>query len=232
MATSLISASFRLPFSNRSEAGQLLAGRLQEYANRPDVLVFALPRGGVPVAAEIASALNLPLAVLVVRKLGVPGQEELAMGAVINGGSVYINRAITGELGISENVIEAVTRQETQEVARRESLYNRGQPLPDVKQKTVILVDDGVATGASLMLAAQALHNQGAAQVVMAIPVAPAQTVREFGRVADQIVCLAQPYPFNSVGQWYADFHQLTDAEVCRILDRLPAKHGGPEVVP
>ncbi|MBZ5520646.1 MAG: phosphoribosyltransferase [Acidobacteriia bacterium] len=213
-----------MPFRNRSEAGQLLAGRLQDYANRPDVLIFALPRGGVPVAAEIATALNLPLAVLVVRKLGVPGQSELAMGAVINGGTVYINRSIVGELGIPESVIEAVTRQETREVARRESLYNRGRPMPDVKGKTVILVDDGVATGASLLLAAQALHNQEAAQVILAIPVAPPPTVREFNRVADQIVCLAQPYPFVSVGQWYEDFHQLTDEEVFLILDRLPEK--------
>jgi predicted phosphoribosyltransferase len=228
MATPL--TSFRLPFRDRCEAGQLLASRLQSYDNRPDVLVFALPRGGVPVAAEIAKALNLPLSVLVVRKLGVPGQEELAMGAVTNGGMVYINRAITGELGLSESLIETVVHRETQEVARRESLYNRGKPMPDVKGKTVILVDDGVATGASMFLAAQALHDQGATEVILAIPVAPPQTVRELNQVADQIVCLAQPSPFFSVGLWYNDFHQLTDEEVCQTLDHLLPK--SPEMKP
>lgn len=223
MATPLIN-NFRMPFSNRSAAGELLALELQFYANQPDVLIFALPRGGVPVAAEISKALNLPMAVLVVRKLGVPGHEELAMGAVINGGTVYINRAVTDELGIPARLIDDVTRKETKEVARREFLYNRGVPLPEVKGKTVILVDDGAATGSSLLLAARALRNQQASKVVLAIPVAPAETVREFRKAADQIVCLIQPQPFYSVGQWYEDFHQLSDAEVCRILEDLPTQ--------
>lgn len=220
---------FHLPFRDRSEAGRLLALRLQPYAKRSDTLILALPRGGVPVGAEIAEALDVPLRVFVVRKLGVPGQEELAMGAITSGGMRYVNRAITSTLNIPEITIEAAARREMQEVERREALYSRGQPPPDVRNKTIILTDDGIATGSSIRLAAQALREQGAAHIIIAVPVAPPSTVLQLNEVADEVVCLVEPEPFLAVGQWYDDFHQLDDGEVFEILDRLPmnaGKHG------
>jgi len=208
-------------FSDRSSAGRMLVTRLRMYANRPEVVVCALPHGGVPVGVEVAKALDVPLAVFLVRKLGVPGHEELGMGAVTTGGMRLINRAVTNSLHIAENTIDAVTQREKQELARRERLYARGQAVPDFRDKIVILVDDGIATGSTMMLAAEALRQQGAAYTVVAVPVAPLSAVSQLHQAADHVVCLAEPEPFGSVGEWYQDFHQLTDHEVCQILDQF-----------
>jgi len=210
-----------LPFRDRTEAGRLLAARLRLYAGRSDTMVFALPRGGVPVAAEIAETLRVPLLVFVVRKLGVPGREELAMGAITSGGKRLINRAVTSALNIPEGKIDQVAWLETRELQRRERLYSRGQPMPDVKGKIIILVDDGIATGSSMVLAVQALREQEAGRIVVAVPVAPAGVVSQLGGLADDVLCLAVPEPFAAVGQWYQDFAQVTDRDVCRTLDRL-----------
>jgi putative phosphoribosyl transferase len=210
-----------LPFRDRTEAGRLLAARLHLYAEPSDTIVFALPRGGVPVAAEIAETLRVPLLVFVVRKLGVPGREELAMGAITSGGKRLINRAVTSALNIPEGKIDQAAWLETRELQRRERLYSRGQPMPDVKGKIIILVDDGIATGSSMVLAVQALREQEAGRIVVAVPVAPAGVVSQLAGLADEVVCLAVPEPFAAVGQWYQDFAQVTDHEVCRTLDRL-----------
>jgi putative phosphoribosyl transferase len=212
---------FSLPFRDRSQAGWLLAAQLRSYANRPDSVVLALPRGGVPVGAEIAAALNLPLYVFAVRKLSVPGREELAMGAITSGGRTLINPATVNALHISAREIELEVEQELRELARRERLYTRGQRIPELKNKLVILTDDGVATGSTMLLAAQALRAEGAAYIVVAVPVAPAETASQLHQVANEVVCLATPDPFVAVGQWYLDFHQVTDHEVCLTLDRL-----------
>lgn len=210
-----------LPFRDRTEAGRILGHRLQGLAGRGDLIILALPRGGVPVAGEIATVLGAPLFVYVVRKLGVPGHEELAMGAITSGGKWLVNRAVTSARHIPESIVDAVARKETQELRRRERLYCRGRRMPDVKGKIVILVDDGIATGSSMMLAVQALREQGAGRVVVAIPIAPASAVSQLRSLADEVVCLAEPEPFMSVGQWYKEFRQVTDHEVCCILDRL-----------
>lgn len=213
--------ALNLPFRDRSEAGRLLAARLRSYKDREDAVVLALPRGGVPVGAEIAAALNLPLYVFAVRKLGVPGQEELAMGAITSGGRRLINPATVHALQISPREIELEVEQELRELARRERLYSRGHRIPKLKGKLVILTDDGIATGSTMMLAAQALRVEGAAYTVVAVPVAPEGMVSQLHQVANDVVCLASPDPFVAVGQWYEDFSQVTDHEVCTILDRL-----------
>jgi putative phosphoribosyl transferase len=194
---------------------------LDAYAGRRDTVVLALPRGGVPVAAEIAEKLRAPLFVFVVRKLGVPGRPELAMGAITTGGKRLMNDAVTIALQIPESDINEVTWREMQELQRCERLYGRGRKLPNVKDKIVILVDDGIATGSSIMLAVQALREQGPGRIVVAVPVAPSGAVAQLSPLADEVVCLAQPEPFSSVGQWYHDFHQVDDHEVCCTLDRL-----------
>jgi putative phosphoribosyl transferase len=216
-----IHESFSLPFQDRIEAGRFLSARLRAYAGRPDTIVLALPRGGVPVAGEIAENLGAPLYVFVVRKLGVPGRSELAMGAITSGGKRLINEAVTAALRIPPIDIDDVAWRETQELQRRERLYARGRCLPDVKDKIVILVDDGIATGSSMMLAVQALREQGAGRIVVAVPVAPTGAVSQLNHLADEVVCLAQPEPFVAVGQWYHDFAQVDDHEVCCVLDRL-----------
>jgi putative phosphoribosyl transferase len=210
---------FTLPFRDRKEAGRLLAKRLQTYAQQSDVVVLVLPRGGVPVGAEIATAIQAPLATLVVRKLGVPGHEELAMGAVTSGGKRFINRSVAIPLHISHFEIESAVQRELLEVARRERLYCRGQEMPAVKGKTVILTDDGIATGSTMRLAVQAVREQGAARIVIAVPVAPAENIPWLHELADEVVCLATPEPFHAVGRWYQDFHPLDDHEVCLLLD-------------
>jgi len=219
-----IDPTVSLPFRDRIEAGRLLGARLRAYAGRAGTIVFALPRGGVPVAAEVAEALRAPLFVFVVRKLGVPGQEELAMGAITSGGKRLINRAVTSKLNIPEREIDEVAWRETAELLRREKLYSRGRRVPEVKNKTVILTDDGIATGSSMVLAVQALREQGAGRIVVAVPVAPADAILQLRRVADEVVCLAVPEPFVAVGQWYQDFAQVTDHEVCSTLDLLIAR--------
>jgi putative phosphoribosyl transferase len=217
---------FDLPFRDRSEAGWLLAARLRSYADHPDAVVFAIPRGGVPVGAEIAAALHLPFFVFAVRKLGVPGREELAMGAITGSGRTLINQTISSALHISPHEIELEAERERRELARRERLYSRGQTTPEVKGKLVILTDDGVATGSTVMLAAEEFRAKGAAHIVVATPVAAAESVSQLHKVANEVVCLATPSPFVAVGQWYEDFHQVTDHEVCLAIDRLQERAG------
>jgi putative phosphoribosyl transferase len=213
------SSTLTLPFQDRTEAGQILARKLRAFAERPDVIVCALPRGGVPIGAEIAKVLDVPLTVFMVRKLGVPGHEELAMGALTSGGMRLINRGVVERLGIPDSLIEGVAYREMQELARREKLYCRGQRLPEVEGRVVILTDDGIATGSTMFLAVEALRRQGAGYIVVAVPVAPAEAISRLRGVADQVACLAEPEPFAAVGEWYRDFRQLTDHEVCQILD-------------
>lgn len=210
-----------LAFDDRTEAGRILAHRLNAYSGQPNVIVCALPRGGVPVGAEIASALGVPLTVFIVRKLGVPGHEELAMGAITSGGMRLINHTVTEPLHISASVIEGTAKREMLEIARRERIYLHGRAIPDLKDKIVILTDDGIATGSTMKLAVQALQQRGAQKIVVAIPVAPADTVAELQEIADEVICLSEPEPFGSVGRWYENFEQLDDTQVCRILDSL-----------
>src|SRR3979490_468904 len=207
-------------FRDRREAGRLLAAKLAAYANRPDVIVLALPRGGVPVAYEVARALRAPLDVFVVRKLGVPGYEELAMGAVATGGVRVLNDQLVERLGIPEDMIDAVAARERQELARRERLYRGGRPPPDVRGRTVILVDDGLATGATMHAAIQALRQQNPACIVVAVPTASRETCEEMRARADDVICGITPEPFDAVGRWYRDFSQTTDEEVGVLLAR------------
>ena len=207
-----------LPFRDRTDAGRLLAAMLPAYANRPDVLVLALPRGGVPVAYEVARALGAPLDVFLVRKLGVPGYEELAMGAVATGGVRVLNDEIVSGLRIPGYVIDAVAAREQQELGRRERLYRDGRPAPDVRGRTVILVDDGLATGATMHAAVRALRQQRPDRIVVAVPVAARETCEMLRPEVDDIVCAATPAPFQAVGYWYEDFSQTTDDEVRDLL--------------
>jgi predicted phosphoribosyltransferase len=207
-------------FHDRSEAGRLLAAKLGAYTNRPDVLVLALPRGGVPVAYEVARALNAPLDVFLVRKLGVPGHEELAMGAIATGGVRVLNEEVKRALRIPDYVIDAVAAQEQRELARRERLYRGDRPPPDVRGKTVILVDDGLATGATMQAAVKALRQQQARRIVVAVPVAAPETCEQLREQVDDILCAATPEPFYAVGVWYQDFSQTTDEEVRDLLER------------
>jgi putative phosphoribosyl transferase len=209
-------------FHNRRQAGQLLAQKLTTYANRPDVLVLALPRGGVPVAYEVAGALRVPLDVFLVRKLGIPGYEELAMGAVATGGVRVLNEPVVRGLRISESVIEAVTAREQQELARRERLYREDRPPPDVRGRTVILIDDGLATGATMHAAITALRQQQPAQIVVAVPIAAPETCDGLKAVVDDVICAVTPEPFYAVGLWYEDFLPTTDDEVRELLARAP----------
>jgi predicted phosphoribosyltransferase len=213
-------------FQDRFEAGRLLASKLRSFANRPDTVVLALPRGGVPVGFEVANALNVPLDVFVVRKLGVPGHEELAMGAIASGGIRVLNEDVVRTAGIPDEVIDAVTTEEERELERRERDYREGRPPVDVQGRTVILVDDGLATGSSMRVAVLALRRKRPAQIVVAVPVGAPTTCAEFESEVDQTVCAVTPEPFQSVGQWYWDFSQTSDAEVCDLLRqaaRLPA---------
>jgi putative phosphoribosyl transferase len=210
-----------LPFRNRTEAGQLLARKLRRYADRPDIIVLALPRGGVPVAYEVAKALRAPLDVFLVRKLGVPGQEELAMGAIATGGIRVLNEDVVRELKIPPRVIDSVAAKEAQELERRERLYRGERPAPDVNGRTVILVDDGLATGSSMRAAVAALRQKNPRRIVVAVPIAAAATCRELESEVDEIVCYETPEPFYSVGLWYEDFSQTTDEEIRQLLERV-----------
>jgi len=207
-------------FRDRTEAGQILAEKLAAYAHCPDVLVLALPRGGVPVGYEVAQALHAPLDVFLVRKLGLPGQEELAMGAIASGGIRVLNEEVIDKLNIPEEVIDAVAAEEQQELIRRERSYRDGRPPPDVRGRTVILVDDGLATGSTMRAAVAALRQQGPACIVVAVPVGAAETCAELQRQADKVVCVHTPEPFYAVGAWYEDFSQTTDEEVRDLLTR------------
>lgn len=207
-------------FRDRTDAGKKLAARLKKYAGRPDVLVLALPRGGVPVAAEVAKELGAPLEIFLVRKLGVPGHEELAMGAIASGGARVINQDVVNYLGISAEVIDAVAANEQRELERRERAYRDGRPQPDVKGRVVILIDDGLATGSTMRAAAAALREQKPARIVVAVPVAAPATCEQFRDEVDEVVCAATPEPFRGVGLWYEDFSQTTDEEVRELLRR------------
>lgn len=207
-------------FRDRTDAGRQLADRLRKYAGEPDTLVLGLPRGGIPVAYQVAEAIGAPLDVFVVRKLGVPGQEELAMGAIATGGVRVLNDPLVRDLGIPKSVIDAVVDREQEELDRRERAYRRGQPAPGVRGKTIILVDDGLATGATMRAAVEALRQQRAKRIIVAVPVAARETCEELGAEVDEIVCAEMPEPFYAVGAWYEDFSQTTDEEVRKLLDQ------------
>jgi predicted phosphoribosyltransferase len=205
-------------YRDRLEAGQQLAEKLTRYDNRPDVLVLALPRGGVPVGFAVAEELHAPLDVLLVRKLGVPGHEELAMGAIASGGVRVLNEEVVNFLQIPVTVIDTVAAREQQELERRVLRYRSGRPPLDVHGRTVILVDDGLATGATMRAAVLALRQQQPARIVVAVPVASSTVCHELEAVADEVVCAATPEPFYAVGLWYENFEQTSDAEVCDLL--------------
>lgn len=205
-------------FRDRSEAGEFLAEQLSGYANKPDVIVLALPRGGVPVAAQVARRLNAPLDVFVVRKLGLPVHPELAMGAIASGGVRVINRDVVDGLQIPELVIDAVAAQELEELARRQHAYRDDLPSPNVKGKTVILVDDGIATGSTMIAAVAALRQLNAARIVVAAPVIARSTFYQIHNAADEVAAIIAPEEFFGVGQWYEDFSQTTDEEVRQLL--------------
>ncbi|HEU0008201.1 MAG TPA: phosphoribosyltransferase [Verrucomicrobiae bacterium] len=208
----------RSKYPDRRAAGQALAARLSHCAHLPGALVLALPRGGVPVAHEVARELGLPLDVFIVRKLGVPGHEELAMGAIASGGVRVLNRQVIDDLGLPEAAIEAVTAAELAELQRRERLYRAQRPPLDLLGRTVILVDDGLATGSTMRAAVAAVREQGAARVIVAVPVAPPDTCDTLARQADEVICPLRPHNFEAVGQWYEDFAQTTDDEVSALL--------------
>jgi len=207
-------------FANRTDAGRRLATELQEYANRPDVIVLALPRGGVPIGYEVANALGVPLDVFVVRKIGLPWQEELAMGAVASGGVRVFDRNLIRVAHVSDADVERIADAEERELERRERMYRGDRPFPDLNAKTVILVDDGLATGASMRAAVAALREEKPARIVVAVPVAAPETCDAFRSIADEIVCAETPEPFQAVGQWYDDFSQTTDEDVKALLAR------------
>lgn len=207
-------------FSNREEAGRKLASHLAKYADRPDVIVLGVPRGGVPIAYEVATRLHLPLDVFVLRKLGVPGHEELAFGAIGSGGVRVLNSEVVEELGITAHAISSVTRAERRELERRERLFRGDRPPLDVNGRIVILVDDGIATGASVRAAIAALRQMEPAAIVIATPVAPLRTCNLLQPEVDDLVCLEMPEPFYGVGQFYHDFSQVSDEEVSELLDR------------
>lgn len=207
-------------FENRREAGRRLAAALRSYAGQPKVLVLGLPRGGVPVAYEVAQVLQAPLDVCVVRKLGVPGHAELAMGAIGRGGVRVLDQETIQALHLPPTVVDAVTGREQEEMARRESLYRRGRPAPPVRDHTVILVDDGLATGATMRAAIATLRPAQPRRIVVAVPVAAPQMCAQVRADAEEVVCLLTPEPFYAVGVWYEDFAPTSDKEVCRLLDQ------------
>lgn len=214
-------------FNDRVDAGRKLAKKLSKYANRPDVLILALPRGGVPVAFEVAKELNVKMDIFIVRKLGVPGNEELAMGAIASDNIRVLNEDVVRSFQIPERVIDKVAENELRELERRERTYRGDRPKPDIKGITVILIDDGLATGATMRAAATALKTKNPAKIVVAVPTAAPDTCEFFGREVDEVICVATPEPFYGVGAWYEDFSQTTDKEVCELLDKaraLPAR--------
>jgi predicted phosphoribosyltransferase len=210
-------------FTNRIDAGSQLGLVLSEYADRADTLVLGLPRGGVPVAFEVARALNAPLDVFIVRKLGVPGHEEVAMGAIATGGAILIDDTVVRELRIRDSQIDAVIEAEQRELERRERQFRGDRPPPDIAGRTVIIVDDGLATGASMRVAVAALRQEHPGRIVVAVPIAPPDTCVALSREADDVVCAVTPEPFYAVGLWYEDFNQTTDEEVHDLLER--ARH-------
>lgn len=220
MSDQIHSETRQVPFRDRSHAGQVLASHLQAYVDRPGVLVLGLPRGGVPVAHEVARALHAPLDVFIVRKLGVPGQKELAMGAIASGGMRVLNRQVIASLGIGEDQIESVVQREADELDRRERLYRNGRPAPQVSGRTLILVDDGLATGATMRAAVAALRSRSPHAIVVAVPVGARSTCEELRAEVDDLVCARAPERFYAVGMWYDDFTQVTDQDISELLDR------------
>ena len=206
-------------FQNREEAGQLLAMELSHHANRKNLLILALPRGGVPVAHEVARVLHAPLDLLLVRKLGVPGHEETAMGAIATGRIRLLNKQMIATLGVTPESVAEVERLEGEELERRERLYRATRPPLDARGKTVILVDDGIATGSTMQAAITSLRQRHAGRIVVASPVAPASVVTLLRQMADEVVCIQTPEDFGGVGQWYDDFSQTSDEEVRRLLN-------------
>lgn len=211
-------------FRDRSDAGKYLATKLSQYKERKDVLVLALPRGGVPVAFEVAQALRVPMDIFLVRKLGVPGHEELAMGAIATGGVRVLNEDTIDYLGIPSDVIDSIAATELKELQRRERVYRGKRPQPNVKGKAVILIDDGLATGSTIRAAAQALRRQQPARIIVAVPVSAPQTCDEYRIGVDEIICAVTPEPFLGVGRWYLDFSQTTDEEVRDLLQGARAE--------
>jgi len=206
------------PFRDRADAGQQLATQLKKFVERNEVAVLALPRGGVPVAYEVARALHAPLDVLLVRKLGVPGQRELAMGALASGGVRVLNEDVIQLLSISNAMLDAVTQREQRELERRERAFRGNRPPPIIHDRTAILIDDGIATGATMRAAIQVLRTQRAGSIIMAVPVADREICDELRAEVDELVCLISPEPFYAIGYWYLDFTQVEDAEVCALL--------------
>ncbi|WP_285261310.1 phosphoribosyltransferase [Halopseudomonas bauzanensis] len=207
-------------FADRKQAGQALAQSLTDYAGRADALLLALPRGGVPVAAEVAAALHLPLDILLVRKLGVPGHEEYAMGAIAEGGSCYLDHALIHSLGITDEQVEATRRREEAELQRRGQTYRGVIAAPELLGRTAILVDDGLATGATMLAAISAVRDLGAAAVVVAVPVAAAETGHRLEALVDELICPHLIEPLRGVGLWYEDFSQVSDDVVIRLLSQ------------
>lgn len=211
---------FGRPFRDRFHAGRVLAGRLKHYADRPDVQILGLPRGGVPVGYEVAAALHAPLDVFLVRKLGVPGHEELAMGAIASGGVRVLNEDVVRSLKLPESVIDKAAAIEQRELERRERLYRGDRPSPRLKDRIVILIDDGLATGSTMRAAAQAVRQYEPSRLVVAVPTAAPETCEEFRSLVDEVVCAVTPDPFHAVGLWYDEFSQTGDEEVRDLLAR------------
>ena len=209
-------------FTDRRDAGRKLAKKLSAYANRSDVVVLALPRGGVPVAYEVARALNAPLDIFTVRKLGLPGHEELAMGAIATGGARVINQDVVRTFNVPQGMIEAVARQELKELERRERVFRGNHPMSEIHNKTVILIDDGLATGASMHAAILGLRAREPARIVGAVPTAALETCEAFQQKVDEMICATTPEPFYGVSRWYEDFSQTTDEEVQALLEGAP----------
>ena len=218
-------------FRDRRDAGRRLAAELRAYVDRPDVIVLALPRGGVPVGYEVARALHAPLDVFVVRKLGLPGHEELAMGALASGGVRVLDENLIRVARVSDSDIERVTAAELAELERRERQYRGERPFPDLTGKTVILVDDGLATGSTMRAAVAALRREGPSRIVVAVPVAAPETCDSVREIADDVICALTPEPFRAVGLWYEDFSQTTDEEVRDLLERSRNDHPSASVV-
>ncbi len=219
-------------FRDRFHAGRRLAAALAPYAGRPNLLVLALPRGGVPVGYEVARALNAPLDVMLVRKLGVPGYEELAMGAIASGGIRVLSDDIVSAFRIPERAIAAIASREQQELERREKMYRNDLPPPDIRGRTVILVDDGLATGSTMRAAAAALRTQHPEKLVVAVPVAPPETCAMLRNEVDDVVCAIVPELFLAVGNWYSDFSQTSDEEVRELLQAAETSMASPETSP
>jgi putative phosphoribosyl transferase len=215
----------RLRFRNRREGGRLLAERLRRYSGAADAMVLGLPRGGVVVACEIAVLLDLPLDVLVVRKLGTPGHEELAMGAIAPGGVRILNHDVIGPLHIGQQDLDRVAEREERELQRRESLFRAGRPPLAIEGRTVIVVDDGLATGSTMLAAIESIRARKPAGIVLAVPVAPPETCERFRREVTDLVCLSSPAGFGAVGEWYDDFAQVSDREVIDLLHEAAARH-------